>query len=440
MTDTLRLDYAWQRPEAVHGEELRATWASLRILSGAECLTRVLDRAARSVREEIHIPLYPLAEWIVENWWNLLYEPEVPKLREGRRFRQRHDLALVGDGLAMPRIEIAPLGGSVRIEWEQKSHPYQQIDFLSRGKALVNTQDLQDELYTFVQGVCERLELTGLKGTWLQESWQIVKQSIQDPQETAFCKAAAQLGWDPYVLEESDTEELLQTSRILPTSLLHEFLQLATEQGLVYRAHEMRRDLEWAENSGESWEDLSRLREEAVHHEDRGKPWGQGYRMARAIRSLLGVNGDVPSTLDTLLAWLGGSMNTLRLRERSGTDLQGMTALVSENEKGCPGFVLSARKRPENRVFSFCRSLGDYFFHPGRASLVSTANTDQQKRNRAFAAEFLAPADRIREHLSGPEATSEELDEIACALGVSSYVVLHQMENHGLAVLRSTEP
>ena len=439
MTDSLQLDYAWQRPEAIHGEELRATWASLRVISGSECLTRILDRTARSVREEIYVPLYPLAEWIAENWWSLLYEPEIPQLREKRGFRTRHDLALVGDGLAMPRVEIVPFGETVRIEWEQKSHPYQQIDFLSRGRTLVRTQDVRDGLYAFVQGVCERLEQSGLRGTWLQQSWQTVKQSMQDPEETAFCRAAAQMGQDPYALKETEAEELLQASRILPSSLLHEFLQLAPEKGFADRAQEMGRDLEWIEGNRDSWEDLSRLRAEAGQPEDRARPWEQGYRMARAVRSSLGCNGNVPGTLEQLLAWLGGSMQSLRLRERSGGDLPGLTALVSENEKGCPGFVLSERKRPENRAFAFCRGLGEYFFHPGSASLVNTANTDRQKRNRAFAAELMAPAERIREHLSGWEATPEEIDEIACSLGVSSYVVLHQMENHDLAVTRKME-
>jgi Zn-dependent peptidase ImmA (M78 family) len=53
-----------------------------------------------------------------------------------------------------------------------------------------------------------------------------------------------------------------------------------------------------------------------------------------------------------------------------------------------------------------------------------------------FAAEFLAPAELIQSRLAGRETTREEMDEIAYMMGVSSYVVAHQVQNHGLAVVR----
>ena len=76
------------------------------------------------------------------------------------------------------------------------------------------------------------------------------------------------------------------------------------------------------------------------------------------------------------------------------------------------------------------------FFSPRSPSLVIDTNTERQKRNRAFAAEFLAPAEQIKRRLAGKETTREEMDEIAYTMGVSSYVVAHQVQNHGLAVFR----
>jgi Zn-dependent peptidase ImmA (M78 family) len=114
----------------------------------------------------------------------------------------------------------------------------------------------------------------------------------------------------------------------------------------------------------------------------------------------------------------------------------GGEAVVGENRNGSPGFVLKPRNRPENEIFTFCRAMCDYFFQPGSPSLILETNTETQKRNRAFAAEFLAPAELIQSRLAGRETTREEMDEIAYMMGVSSYVVAHHVQNHGLAVVR----
>ncbi|KGO32810.1 hypothetical protein JT06_18235 [Desulfobulbus sp. Tol-SR] len=60
-------------------------------------------------------------------------------------------------------------------------------------------------------------------------------------------------------------------------------------------------------------------------------------------------------------------------------------------------------------------------------------NTERQKRNRAFAAEFLAPADAIRKRLTAGEVSQEDIDDLAGDMGVSPFVVEHQIVNHRLA-------
>ncbi len=71
---------------------------------------------------------------------------------------------------------------------------------------------------------------------------------------------------------------------------------------------------------------------------------------------------------------------------------------------------------------------------PGTPSaLVTVARTDRQKCNRAFAAEFLAPAQWIRERIDGSQVSPDEMDDWAQELGVSTVVVGHQIENHRLA-------
>ena len=110
-------------------------------------------------------------------------------------------------------------------------------------------------------------------------------------------------------------------------------------------------------------------------------------------------------------------------------------AVVDVNEKGSPGFLIEKRQE-EAKKFALCRGLFEYLTSaPGAPALISTTRSERQKRNRAFAAEFLAPAALLKEHLRGETFTEEEVDEVADVFGVSSYVIRHQIANHHLARL-----
>jgi hypothetical protein len=67
-----------------------------------------------------------------------------------------------------------------------------------------------------------------------------------------------------------------------------------------------------------------------------------------------------------------------------------------------------------------------------RVRVVTRTQTEHQQRNRAFAAEFLTPAESIREHLPTDRLSDEDLEDLAQQFGVS-FVIRHQIENHGLA-------
>ena len=70
---TLDFEIDWVDAEGIRGPELAATWAALCIRIGDSVITRVLDARAKTVREFVYVPLYPLAEWLATNWWFLNY-------------------------------------------------------------------------------------------------------------------------------------------------------------------------------------------------------------------------------------------------------------------------------------------------------------------------------------------------------------------------------
>ena len=58
-------------PRSIHwnGE----TWAGLRLVIQGRCVTQFWDRRGNAESEVVYVPTFPLAEWIVENWWALFY-------------------------------------------------------------------------------------------------------------------------------------------------------------------------------------------------------------------------------------------------------------------------------------------------------------------------------------------------------------------------------
>jgi hypothetical protein len=79
----------WEAVDGSRGDEIRATWARFSLRVNGHPVTRVLDSRSGCYRDHLLVPLYPVTEWIVRNWWSLLHEPEVTG---DTGYPQRHDL------------------------------------------------------------------------------------------------------------------------------------------------------------------------------------------------------------------------------------------------------------------------------------------------------------------------------------------------------------
>src|SRR4051794_13820225 len=90
------------------GDDLdRATLGSLRISAGAEGVpvTEVEDKLAQTVRPHINVPIYPVAQWLLANWWRLRWEGRPNK--PSRAWRCAHSLAAIGGDHAWPAVEFS---------------------------------------------------------------------------------------------------------------------------------------------------------------------------------------------------------------------------------------------------------------------------------------------------------------------------------------------
>ncbi len=155
--------------------------------------------------------------------------------------------------------------------------------------------------------------------------------------------------------------------------------------------------------------------------------------MARQLRDRLGSRDRVFRNFEDLKASLSSRSLTVVEVETCGLS----DAISSRRRDSAVAFGLSKRKQhDEMRAFALSRAVGEMLVHGTRGvdslGIVTASQTEHQKRNRAFAAEFLAPSDLLRQRLNSNVATTELIDDLAIEFSVSPLVIVHQLENHQL--------
>src|ERR1039458_3812421 len=97
-----QLRFEWEESPRVRAPELDATWARMEIYAHGDAVTRVESRRSQSVRTGIYVPLFPIAEWMVANWWFLWEE------WRGDAGGPRHCLLAAREGFVLPDIRFLP--------------------------------------------------------------------------------------------------------------------------------------------------------------------------------------------------------------------------------------------------------------------------------------------------------------------------------------------
>jgi len=430
---TLKISFDWEDPGGARGDELRATWSRLEIAVGEDIVTQVFDVKVNSVRPAVYVPLYPVAEWIVTNWWALLNECRTPTRTLASPYPRRHNLRFAAEGFAMPWLELCPTGDYVDVEWRARSVNGQSLQFLRAGRALLTLAAVRQSLTQFVDSVVARLDGQGVSGTPLQEEWSAIHDVSDD--ELLFCKAAGTMGLDPFNIHATTAADITAASA-LPSKLQRQFFESADPANFNEQLQWVNRCVEVAtaqDNRLPTLLGIKRKLNENAH--SNLNTWSRGYQLAQELRVELGIS-DVERIR---FADLGGgdSFDSAIIQEPSTH--RGFDALMGINVNGSPCFVVRSAQLASRR-FAACRALYT-FFDPDSAelALVSSAPSDSQKGNRAFAAELLAPSSLIKGNLSGNVVEQSEMQELAERFGVSEYVVAHQIQNHHLGELAGNE-
>src|SRR5437764_6589422 len=171
------------QPAAIDPVE-RRTWCALRIRVGGRTVTRMWDKALQEQRSLIYLPAFPMAEWVVTNWWTRLNEPsptaELPKPCSARLpWIKRHCLRSAESGLLLPALYLFNDGRGIRAEWqadERDSLPNMPGEFVDSGFDHVSIDATADALGRFVSEILRPLEGShDDRVDQLNSHWQVIQ-------------------------------------------------------------------------------------------------------------------------------------------------------------------------------------------------------------------------------------------------------------------------
>lgn len=427
--NSLRIEFEWQDPGGARGEELRATWASLSIFIDNHPVTELLDTKTKSVRSSIFLPLFPLAEWIADNWWFLQVEAERPDNTKDIEFDRRHCFRWAREGFVLPSLRFVAIGNNVDAQWQPLEIPDAGVRFLSSGNAVFDARVFTEHLREFVNAVVARLEESGVTGTTLQEQWHEIENT--PTQEREFCHASARLGVDPYAVQDQLEKEILDVAGTIRAELLDDFLSLANINNLTDQARKLTSASRAISEDVERVDALTAVRRRAPQLAPGLTPWKTGYVFATQLRQAFSGGTWKSPSLEKLAGYL--NIDQLDHCLLPKPDCQFLDALTGTNRHNVPKFIIE-KKHPDSKQFAFCRALFEHLTLPQeRFAAVSRLRTERQQMNRAFAAEFLAPHSMLKKDVSSATVGEDEIEDLAVEYGVSPFVIHHQIENHGLA-------
>ena len=430
-----------------------ATFGLLSVRVGDLLLTEAVSReregAPQVLCEGPHVAGYPLAEWLVWNWWRLHWDGSVPPRRSAdarRRWDFAHCMETVGDGYVWPKITVVPESDLTHLVSEASLVSDRDL-FRYIGPAadeVVSARCFSDAVHRFVRQVLDALEGAGLHDTNLHRLWCDLEQEREDPKLARFRRAEALLGLDPDEVGEEDIWRCLADADALGESAWTELAAEAAYNGVgaaeVASAPHLRslaesRGFVASQNDRIELRDLLPPKNLGAGSNGQGyiaflamPPWAVGAGMARRLRAREDLDGK-PLDDEPLGGLAGLSPDVIKKTHRRGERL----AYVLAEREGETRVVLRSGWRTGRR-FELARLIGDRLLaeqseYDDALFPATRAYTYRQKAQRAFAAELLSPFHAVEDLMAGDYSVDRQ-QEVARHFRVSEHTIRTQLVNH----------
>jgi hypothetical protein len=423
---------------AAHDPVERRTWCALRIRVGGRTVTRMWDRTLGEERSLLYLPAFPIAQWVVENWWTLLNEPsptaELPRPSSAHLpWIKRHCLRSAESGLLLPALYLFNDGRGIGCEWQADDpevFPNMPGEFADSGIDHLEKGPTEDILAEFVSEILRRLNgLSDERVERLRENWRAIRSA--DDEEATFCVVVARMGVDPYDAAQVSAD----LAAFVENAIGDPELPLVRDLTEAARVHYVASQWSWVQQTKITWNLGPTTRQVPVSiHLARPSPSGVGYRLAAIVRQLAGLvtSDQVNSVAEVAETVAKVPFRTQEQNHIPGSGLRAIVGWKADRE------IVVAGPRPslESSVrFLAARGLYHALFTCDRSErLVTDAYTWDQQVSRAFAAEFLAPQAALTAR-TGERTDHSKVEELAREFGASTIVIEKQLENAGVEII-----
>lgn len=426
----------WCEEPGVRDPVEARTWARLKWPVGSGSATHVRDAVAE--RDCIYVPLFPVARWIVANWWSLLYEvsPSMPAPSlatappDQRPWLQRHCLRTADASLLLPNLSVFSRGHA--IQWSlQRDESGHALRYLDTSQATVTREHSLTALGTLVQAVLERLHgVNDTRVVALRDDWYATRRMPEGEME--FCRAAGRLGLDPMdvgawpegVLEWIEQAPDGQLDSAFAIDVLEAGDAPADKPELERALRQLSHRLDLRAGPAPSALD--------VRGTSLTEGYEVGYELALQVRRRLQIAPFLRFGAD--LADVSQSVHGVALRqETSGLPSGQVVGLAGWRSGALPTIAIRPSGTQRGRRFAASRSLYFALWAAVRGPRVVTdAKTWEQQASRAFAAELLAPREAVLERVERERRAvgiDEAIDSAAEHFDVSPTLIGHQHYN-----------
>lgn len=419
----------------------RQTWCSLRIQVGSRFASRLWDKSLEDERDTLHVPAFPIAEWIVQNWWAIFNElcpwnaiPRNPAINaEWLSWAKRHCLRAADSSLFLPKLYIYSDGGGLVAEAHADrtgSLANMPGEFLGELMQSIDLSVTETALAKFIDQTIGRVEavVENERISTLVQTWDAIRNA--DPQEKEFCELAGRMGLDPYCAEDipDNLADFLEALGDVESPLVRDLTESARPESVEAQwswVKDASRELGLGPRTIELPFDLPKTQ---------STPAEYGYELARVVRAAAEIPASdaIESFQDVAGAAIG---RRFHVKHRNHVPGQGIKAISGQTQSGDFVFAGPENAIPRNQNFTNARSL----FHALATSqvtqrLVTGAYSLDQKASRAFAAEFLAPRKALLDRLTTGIADPDTVEKLSEDFLVSTRVIEFQLENAGISL------
>lgn len=380
--------------------------------AGSLCVNAPIHKqiVVAASKEELRANLHRL----LDQWWRIWCRRDAPYKVGNFSFHDAGELTLLfrSKGSRMERILRLPPGSQTPITSDT-------VDSITFQKEVLNS---------VLRPAAESGSRYGLTVDELFRSkLSRLDDSYAQPAEREFCRTAGALQLSPYDL----TNEIAERVRGIVAEMPEEDARLDFASVMEFdEIEDISRQIDHDIAQLSSRNSLTALPDAfvALSSEISGlarsglKPWQKGTRAAKALRKHFKLGTEASAGNSESLARLFGADGFV-LQDMGSQELLAFQAQVQD----APTVLVRKEFGPLSSTFSLARAVGDYLVFQSRKSCVSNKYTDRQAVGRAFAAEFMAPAEGVVSMIEEDEQSSTK---VAAHYGVSVEVVNHQYQNN----------